>query len=111
MLIVGLGNPGAEYEETYHNLGFLAIDRLAAAHGIRMTRAEGKAITGVGRIAGADVVLAKPQTYMNLSGGSVKELLGKYMLPEGTTVSVRSSAAWERKKLRGFGWASARSIP
>ena len=81
MLIVGLGNPGPEYENTYHNLGFLALDRLAATHNIRVTRAEGKAITGVGRIAGTDVVLAKPQTYMNLSGGSVKELLAEVHAP------------------------------
>ena len=107
MLIVGLGNPGEEYDNTYHNLGFLAIDRLAAAHGIRVTRAEGKAITGVGRIAGADVVLAKPQTYMNLSGGSVKELLAKYTLPVDQLLLIYDELAldWGSMRIRPKGSA------
>lgn len=107
MLIVGLGNPGEEYENTYHNLGFLAIDRLAAAHGIRVTRAEGKAITGVGRIAGIDVVLAKPQTYMNLSGGSVKELLNKYTLSVDQLLLIYDELAldWGSMRIRPKGSA------
>jgi peptidyl-tRNA hydrolase, PTH1 family len=107
MLIVGLGNPGEEYENTYHNLGFLAIDRLAAAHGIRVTRAEGKAITGVGRIAGNDVVLAKPQTYMNLSGGSVKELLNKYTLSVDRLLLIYDELAldWGSMRIRPKGSA------
>ena len=107
MLIVGLGNPGEEYDKTYHNLGFLAIDQLAAAHGIRVTRAEGKAITGVGRIAGADVVLAKPQTYMNLSGGSVKELLAKYTLPVDQLLLIYDELAldWGSMRIRPKGSA------
>jgi peptidyl-tRNA hydrolase, PTH1 family len=82
-LIVGLGNPGAEYEHTPHNVGFLLIDRLAGKYGIRVNRPEGNALVGVGRIAGEDVVLAKPLSYMNLSGGPVKTLLGKYGLSAG----------------------------
>jgi len=107
MLIVGLGNPGEEYDNTYHNLGFLAIDRLAAAQGIRVTRAEGKAITGVGRIAGIDVVLAKPQTYMNLSGGSVKELLAKYTLPVDRLLLIYDELAldWGSMRIRPKGSA------
>lgn len=107
MLIVGLGNPGEEYENTYHNLGFLAIDRLAAAHGIRVTRAEGKAITGVGRIAGINVVLAKPQTYMNLSGGSVKELLNKYTLSVDQLLLIYDELAldWGSMRIRPKGSA------
>ncbi|MCX6603749.1 MAG: aminoacyl-tRNA hydrolase [Acidobacteria bacterium] len=107
MLIVGLGNPGEEYDNTYHNLGFLAIDRLAVAHGIRVTRAEGKAVTGVGRIAGTDVVLAKPQTYMNLSGGSVKELLAKYMLPVDRLLLIYDELAldWGSMRIRPKGSA------
>lgn len=77
-LIVGLGNPGAEYEHTPHNVGFSLIDRLAHKHGIRVNRPEGNALVGVGKIAGAEAVLAKPLSYMNLSGGPVKTLLGKY---------------------------------
>ena len=107
MLIVGLGNPGEEYDNTYHNLGFLAIDRLATANGIRVTRAEGKAITGHGRIAGTDVVLAKPQTYMNLSGGSVKELLAKYTLPVDRLLLIYDELAldWGSMRIRPKGSA------
>ncbi|HKN76092.1 MAG TPA: aminoacyl-tRNA hydrolase [Candidatus Acidoferrum sp.] len=79
-LIVGLGNPDPEYQWTPHNLGFLAVDELANRGGIRVERPEGKALVGKGRLAGEDVVLAKPQTYMNLSGISVRELLEKYEL-------------------------------
>src|SRR5579872_305414 len=77
-LIVGLGNPGPEYEWTPHNLGFLALDELAQRAGIRVTRPEGKAYTGRGKVAEREVVLAKPQTMMNLSGVSVKMLLERY---------------------------------
>ena len=79
-LIVGLGNPDPEYQWTPHNLGFLAIDELANRGSIRVERPEGKALVGKGKLAGEDVVLAKPQTYMNLSGMSVRELLEKYEL-------------------------------
>ncbi len=77
-LIVGLGNPDPEYQWTPHNLGFLAVDELANRGAIRVERPEGKALVGRGKIAGKEVVLAKPQTYMNLSGISVQELLSKY---------------------------------
>jgi peptidyl-tRNA hydrolase, PTH1 family len=79
-LIVGLGNPDSEYQWTPHNLGFMAVDELANRGGIRVERPEGKALAGRGKIAGEEVILAKPQTYMNLSGISVRELLGKYEL-------------------------------
>ena len=79
-LIVGLGNPDPEYQWTPHNLGFMAVDELANRSGIRVERPEGKALVGKGKIAGEDVLLAKPQTYMNLSGISVRELLEKYEL-------------------------------
>src|SRR2546422_10426381 len=79
-LIVGLGNPDPEYQWTPHNLGFMAVDELANRNGIRVERPEGKALVGRGKIAGEEVILAKPQMYMNLSGISVRELLGKYGL-------------------------------
>jgi PTH1 family peptidyl-tRNA hydrolase len=79
-LIVGLGNPDPEYQWTPHNLGFMAVDELANRNGIRVERPEGKALVGRGKIAKEDVILAKPQTYMNLSGISVRELLEKYEL-------------------------------
>lgn len=80
LLVAGLGNPGPEYEWTPHNLGFLTVDRLAARHGIRLNRLECRALVGRGRIGGKAVALAKPQTYMNLSGQSVKGLLEKLAL-------------------------------
>ena len=74
-LIVGLGNPGMEYQFTPHNLGFLAVDRIAEKYGIRVSNRNCKALTGRGRIGDVEVVLAKPETYMNLSGMSVREMV------------------------------------
>jgi PTH1 family peptidyl-tRNA hydrolase len=74
-LIVGLGNPGMQYQFTPHNLGFLAVDRIAEKYGIRVANRNCKALTGRGSVEGAEVVLAKPETYMNLSGMSVGELV------------------------------------
>jgi PTH1 family peptidyl-tRNA hydrolase len=77
LLVAGLGNPGEQYTATPHNMGFLVVDRLAARHGIRVTRRECQALIGQGGIGGKEVLLAKPQTYMNLSGIAVKSLLDK----------------------------------
>ena len=74
-LIVGLGNPGIEYQFTPHNLGFLAVDRIAEQCGVRVNNRHCRAQTARTRIAGHEVVLAKPETYMNLSGASVAELV------------------------------------
>jgi peptidyl-tRNA hydrolase, PTH1 family len=79
-LVAGLGNPGEEYALTPHNLGFLAVDRLAEQHGIRVTRKDSRALVGVGEIDGREVMLAKPQTYMNLSGASLAPLMEKHQI-------------------------------
>jgi peptidyl-tRNA hydrolase, PTH1 family len=79
-LIVGLGNPGYEYHLTPHNLGFRAIDRLADSCGKELSRREAQALTTTIELAGETVVLAKPQTYMNLSGLAVARLLQNYEL-------------------------------
>ena len=76
-LVAGLCNPGERYAATPHNLGFLVVDRLAARHSIRMTRMECQARIGQGTIGAKPVLLAQPQTYMNLSGVAVKPLLQK----------------------------------
>lgn len=76
-LIVGLGNPGAEYEVTRHNLGFMLIDKLAGDAGIAVTRRECNALVGRGVIDQTTVKLVKPQTFMNLSGQAVSCLLAK----------------------------------
>jgi len=79
-LIVGLGNPGPEYQWTPHNLGFLAVDELANRNSIRVERPEAQALVGLGKVAGQEIILAKPQTYMNHSGTSVWRLMEKYEL-------------------------------
>ena len=79
-VIVGLGNPGKKYENTRHNAGFIAIDALANKYGISVTEKKHKALCGSGVIEGVKVLLVKPQTYMNLSGESVREVLDFYKL-------------------------------
>ena len=87
-LLVGLGNPGEEYENTPHNLGFMVIDRLAGSHSIRISRKENTSFVGLGEVAGKHVALAKPQTYMNLSGPAVRGLLERYELKPGRLIVV-----------------------
>mgnify|MGYP003310907711 CR=1 FL=1 len=77
-VIAGLGNPGKEYEGTRHNAGFMVIDELSKRYGIDVLEKKHKAIIGKGVIDGQKVILAKPQTYMNLSGESIRELLDYY---------------------------------
>jgi|ERR1700674_222723 PTH1 family peptidyl-tRNA hydrolase len=102
-LIVGLGNPDPEYQWTPHNLGFLAVDELANRGAIRVGRPEGKALVGRGKLGGKEVVLAKPQTYMNLSGVSVRELLSKYELEPGDLLVL-----WDEVQLP---WGTIRIHP
>ncbi len=89
-IIVGLGNPSREYENTRHNVGFDVIDALAGKEGVRMLEKKHKAVIGKGNIAGNAVILAKPQTYMNLSGESVRELVSFYKADEKTQLIVVS---------------------
>ena len=77
-IIVGLGNPTPKYRNNYHNLGFMTADALAEKLKMKIKTSECKSLTAVKRIDGDDVVIAKPQTFMNLSGEAVKELLRKY---------------------------------
>jgi PTH1 family peptidyl-tRNA hydrolase len=77
-IIICLGNPGPKYRGTRHNAGFEVADRLGKAHGIEIAKAKRKSVLGEGVIAGRKVVVAKPQTYMNLSGDAVVELVGFY---------------------------------
>lgn len=79
-LIVGLGNPGREYEKSRHNIGFRAVDAIAERHGIVFARKQARALLGDGLIAGRKVLLAKPQTYMNLSGEAVRALVDFYKI-------------------------------
>lgn len=79
-LIVGLGNPGRQYEHTRHNAGFDVMDALAEKYNISISESGHKALFGKGMIGGQKVILAKPQTFMNLSGESVAELLHYYKI-------------------------------
>jgi peptidyl-tRNA hydrolase, PTH1 family len=87
-LIVGLGNPGIEYQFTPHNLGFLTIDRMASGCGIEVRNRQCRALTGRTQIGEEQVLLAKPETFMNLSGLSVRELLSEYQLRPETDLVV-----------------------
>jgi PTH1 family peptidyl-tRNA hydrolase len=78
-LIVGLGNPGADYERTRHNVGWMVVEAFARKFRIDIARHEKNALTGTGRVAGGSVMVAKPLTYMNLSGDAVKLLLNAYL--------------------------------
>lgn len=89
-IIVGLGNPKKEYDNTRHNIGFDVIDALADANRIGMTEKKHKAVIGKGLVAGTKVILAKPQTYMNLSGESVRELVDYYKIDETLELIVIS---------------------
>lgn len=79
-IIVGLGNPGKQYENTRHNMGFLAVDLLAEKYNIDVNKIKFKALVGEGRIAGQKVLLVKPQTYMNLSGEAVRQAMDFYKI-------------------------------
>ena len=86
-LIVGLGNTGRKYQRNRHNVGFMVVDRLAELHGIGMSRVQNKALVGNGRIANQSVILAKPQTMMNLSGDAVGSIANYYnILPANVLV-------------------------
>jgi PTH1 family peptidyl-tRNA hydrolase len=79
-LIVGLGNPGRGYANNRHNIGFMCLNHFARSHGIKFDKKQAQARTGSGEIAGSNIILAKPQTYMNLSGQSVILLVKKFKI-------------------------------
>lgn len=99
-IIVGLGNPTKEYQKTRHNVGFEVIDRLAKEYNIDMTVAKHRAICGKGVIEGEKVILAKPQTYMNLSGESVRELAVFYKVEPKNIIVVYDDISLEVARLR-----------
>lgn len=106
-LIIGLGNPGPEYAWSPHNLGFFVVDRLAEAAAIRVERPEAKSYLGIGRIQGHEVVLAKPQTMMNLSGLAVRELLVRFECDPAHLIVVYDDVAlpWGTIRVRKTGSA------
>lgn len=88
LLIIGLGNPGLAYKDTYHNMGFITVDKLAFALGVDFKHRYCKAKVAEKFVNGEKIVIAKPQTYMNLSGESVRELMGKYKASPRETIVV-----------------------
>lgn len=87
-IIVGLGNPGKQYENTRHNVGFMCIDAIAEENNISMLECKHKAIIGKGYIDGEKVILVKPQTFMNLSGESVQDIVSYYKIDSTTELIV-----------------------
>jgi len=85
-IVVGLGNPGSEYEYTRHNLGFMLVDLLAERAGIRVTRTQDGALVGQGTLVGTSILLVKPQTYMNLSGDAVRPLAARHGASPGDVI-------------------------
>ncbi|HEV8047247.1 MAG TPA: aminoacyl-tRNA hydrolase [Terriglobales bacterium] len=100
-LIVGLGNPGENYELTPHNLGFLAIDRIANEFGVDVRNRQCRALTARATIGSETVLLAKPETFMNLSGISVRELVSKYEIrPEEDLIVIQDELDFPLGTLR-----------
>ena len=99
-LIVGLGNPGTEYEKTRHNAGFLLIDRFCEKTGVKLDKNKCKAVYGIYRYKGDKIILAKPQTYMNLSGQAVSSLMHFYDIDAEDLIVVHDDLDLPLGKLR-----------
>ena len=99
-IIVGLGNPGKKYEGTRHNAGFAALDHVAEKWGVRVTKAKFDALTGTGTAAGVKVLLMKPQTFMNLSGESIREAVDYYKIDPEDIIVIYDDISLEPGQLR-----------
>lgn len=99
-LIVGLGNPGKEYEKTRHNVGFVAIDYLSECLGIKMTKLKFKGVYGEGFIGSEKCILLKPQTFMNLSGESVRDVAQFYKIAPEDIIVIYDDVTLEPGKVR-----------
>lgn len=99
-IIVGLGNPGVEYERTRHNAGFLAVDRVAEKCGVQIRQGKYKALIASASIGGHSVLLMKPQTYMNLSGEAVKEAASFYQIPADHVIVISDDVCQAPGRMR-----------
>ncbi len=99
-IIVGLGNPGRQYETTRHNTGFICIDRLAQKHSISIKKLKFKSIIGEGRIQGKRCLLIKPQTFMNSSGEAVRDASEFYKIPPENIIIIYDDISLDPGKLR-----------
>jgi len=99
-LIIGLGNPGKKYENTRHNVGFDTIDYLAQKYNIRLSKIGFKAVYGEGEIEGIRIILLKPQTFMNLSGESVRDIVAWYKIPLERVIIIYDDIDLDSGKIR-----------
>ena len=99
-LIVGLGNPGKQYDMTRHNIGFHTIDYIADKYGAKLTKLKFKAVYGEATISGEKVYLVKPQTYMNLSGDSVGEMAQFYKIPPENIIVINDDISLDVGRIR-----------
>lgn len=99
-VIVGLGNTGKQYDKTKHNIGFDVIDKLADKYNIKVTKFKHKALIGTGEIDGHSVMLVKPQTFMNLSGESVKEIVNFYKIPQENFIVIYDDISLQPSRIR-----------
>lgn len=99
-IIVGLGNPGSQYENTRHNAGFITLDTIAKKSDIKVDRLKFKSLCGTGKIGGKRVLLMKPSTFMNLSGQAVTEAMAFYKIPPEHTIVIFDDISLEPGKLR-----------
>lgn len=99
-VILGIGNPGKKYEGTRHNIGFIAMDYMESKYGIKINKIKHKALIGEGNIAGEKVVLVKPQTYVNLSGESLREVCSFYKIPPEKVIVIHDDVSLDVGKIR-----------
>ena len=99
-IIAGLGNPGKKYENTRHNMGFLVVDKLAEKNDIKVNKIKHKALVGDGFISDQKVLLVKPQTYMNLSGDSLREVVNYYNIDMENLIVIYDDFDLETGDLR-----------
>ena len=112
-LIIGLGNPGRGYANNRHNVGFICLNHFARTQGIRFEKKQGQARIGSGEVAGSKVVLAKPQTYMNLSGQSVSRLVKRFNINLSDLLVIHDDLDLPLGKIRirrGVGWIGHKGV-
>ncbi len=112
-LIVGLGNPGRAYANNRHNVGFMCLNHFARTQGIRFDKKQGLARIGTGEVAGSKVILARPQTYMNLSGQSVSRLIKKFNTNLNDLLVIHDDLDLPLGKIRirhGVGWTGHKGV-
>ena len=99
-VILGIGNPGKQYDGTRHNIGFIAMDYMSEKYGIKINKIKHKSLIGEGAIAGEKVILVKPQTYVNLSGEALREICAYYKIPVSKVIIIHDDVSLDCGRLR-----------